>query len=306
MTVSRERSKGGCWTCKLRKKKCDETQPSCKTCTSLDITCHGYGSRPGWMNGGVAEKDTIEVLRKKVKETTSLKRKSRNSHGKAHHRRHADDKADNNVIQPSHSSRVSASLANEPTIDVSQSSARVIDWPPDQSRSPNGFVHEQDSGPDDFTLSNWKPPLGEDETGLLMHYLDYVFPLQFPFYKHSPASGGRGWLLSLLLKAEPLYHAALSVASYHQHYELYCEVFENRYGTSAMLNDLPPCSRLNAQLRRHTLAIERLQQYLEKLRSKTGMTLNEQIELLSCMVLLISLEVCLSFKRSPMQREIIY
>jgi hypothetical protein len=54
-----------------------------------------------------------------------------------------------------------------------------------------------------------------NEAVLLMHYLDNVFPLQFPMYKPSFIDGGRGWFLSLLLRTKPLYHAALALASFH-------------------------------------------------------------------------------------------
>lgn len=46
------RSTHGCWTCRLRKKKCDEDHPSCLRCTSLHINCDGYGPRPYWMDRG--------------------------------------------------------------------------------------------------------------------------------------------------------------------------------------------------------------------------------------------------------------
>ncbi len=48
-----------------------------------------------------------------------------------------------------------------------------------------------------------------------MHFLDNVFPLQYPMYSPGIAEGGRGWLLSLLLTTKPLLHAALALSSYH-------------------------------------------------------------------------------------------
>lgn len=44
--------RGGCWTCRLRRKKCDEQREanSCHTCKRLRIDCLGWGSRrPEWM-----------------------------------------------------------------------------------------------------------------------------------------------------------------------------------------------------------------------------------------------------------------
>ena len=49
-----------------------------------------------------------------------------------------------------------------------------------------------------------------DDSILLMHFLDSVFPLQYPMYKPEISEGERGWLLSLLLRAKSFYHAALT------------------------------------------------------------------------------------------------
>ncbi|PQE28040.1 regulatory protein [Rutstroemia sp. NJR-2017a WRK4] len=59
-------------------------------------------------------------------------------------------------------------------------------------------------------------PIATSETTLLMHFLDVVFPLQYPLYKPPITQGGRGWLLSLLLSTKPLYHAALGLSAYHK------------------------------------------------------------------------------------------
>ena len=62
------RSLHGCWTCRLRKKKCDERQPSCSICNSLGLDCT-YGSRPEWMNGGVREKEETLRVKRMIGET---------------------------------------------------------------------------------------------------------------------------------------------------------------------------------------------------------------------------------------------
>jgi hypothetical protein len=54
-----------------------------------------------------------------------------------------------------------------------------------------------------------------EESTLLMNFLDEIFPLQYPVYKPDLLEGGRGWLLQLLLRTKPLYHAALALSSYH-------------------------------------------------------------------------------------------
>jgi len=69
--------------------------------------------------------------------------------------------------------------------------------------------HKQESSHTVFDIA-------DEESILLMHFLDVVFPLQYPMYNSGIAGGGRGWLLSLLFKNKPLYHASLALSSYHR------------------------------------------------------------------------------------------
>jgi hypothetical protein len=67
------RSKQGCWTCRLRKKKCDERRDICTTCESLTITCYGYGAKPGWMDNGEKERAMANSIKQIVKHTSRRK-----------------------------------------------------------------------------------------------------------------------------------------------------------------------------------------------------------------------------------------
>lgn len=49
-----------------------------------------------------------------------------------------------------------------------------------------------------------------------MHFLDNIFPLQYPVYKPGVLEGGRGWLLPLISSTHPLYHAALAFGAYYR------------------------------------------------------------------------------------------
>ena len=49
-----------------------------------------------------------------------------------------------------------------------------------------------------------------------MHFLDKVFPLQYPMYNPGIQEGGRGWLLALLLRTKPLFYAVLALSAYHR------------------------------------------------------------------------------------------
>lgn len=59
-------SKGGCWTCRLRRKKCDEQREgdSCRTCKRLAIECLGWGpKRPDWMR----DKAAVDAYKANIK-----------------------------------------------------------------------------------------------------------------------------------------------------------------------------------------------------------------------------------------------
>ncbi|KAL2825080.1 fungal-specific transcription factor domain-containing protein [Aspergillus cavernicola] len=168
------RSKHGCWTCRLRKKKCDEHQPLCTTCDSLSITCYGYGVKPEWMDNGERERAVANSLKEIVK-ITSRKR------------------IPTKLIQ------------NKGTLK-----GRVLAPAPRVSDDSSSSSPSPDSAGGDFGS------ISIETSALLMHFLDDVFPLQYPAYKADVLEGGRGWLLHLLLRTKPLYHAALALSSYHR------------------------------------------------------------------------------------------
>ncbi|WVQ83360.1 hypothetical protein IAT38_005499 [Cryptococcus sp. DSM 104549] len=65
------RSKTGCITCRLRKKRCDEAKPTCATCERLGVECMGYGARrPEWLR----EKENAAKAKKAIKDMVMYKR----------------------------------------------------------------------------------------------------------------------------------------------------------------------------------------------------------------------------------------
>lgn len=45
---TRTRTFTGCWTCRARHVKCDETHPTCMRCKTVKIDCEGYEVTPQW------------------------------------------------------------------------------------------------------------------------------------------------------------------------------------------------------------------------------------------------------------------
>ncbi|KAL2756401.1 hypothetical protein ACRALDRAFT_1070547 [Sodiomyces alcalophilus JCM 7366] len=82
-TQMHRRSRTGCYTCRLRRKKCDEGSPMCTACKHLGLQCE-Y-KRPMWWSNNEARrqhKDDIKVIikRKKLSEKTSHTTTSHTSH----------------------------------------------------------------------------------------------------------------------------------------------------------------------------------------------------------------------------------
>ncbi|TVY29822.1 Pestheic acid cluster transcriptional regulator [Lachnellula hyalina] len=235
------RSKAGCWTCRLRKKKCDEKHPFCSTCEALTITCYGYGSKPDWMDNGEKEKAMVHSIKQVVKHTS--RRKGRLG-------------ASINQLQNRYGKKSGSQVVNiaPKSLDGSSSSSpdSILDSDPPtgHSKSPaNPGPADTSLDPSVDTLSEVQSTphhpspvlaVSSNESVLLMHFLDNVFCLQYPFYKPGVQEGGRGWLLSLLLKTKPLYHASLALSAYHRSA---ISLAENRcpYGVSEQQEHLAIC-----------------------------------------------------------------
>jgi hypothetical protein len=123
--------------------------------------------------------------------------------------------------------------------------------------------------------------LDEREASLLMHYLDHIFPLQFPFYKPSVSEGGRGWLLDLILRTRPLFHAVLSLKL--------CHMQSSQSPANLNKCDLNVLEDIE---KHHTLALSELRSHIDGLELSTGsVNVARKIEILACMMQLVSFEV---------------
>ncbi|CAG8972006.1 hypothetical protein HYALB_00008291 [Hymenoscyphus albidus] len=216
--ASRLRSKQGCWTCRLRKKKCDERHPICSTCESLTITCHGYDSKPDWMDGGENERAMANSIKQTIKQTSRSRASGKIGSLTSRFQRHIIQQTQS--IRPALAPRAVVDFEGQPSPASSIGPGSHQDT--DTMSNVEGFKVREGSSENEVKARDpriQRVPLSTvsaDESILLMHFLDVVFYIQYPMYKSSVHEGGRGWLLSLLLHTRPLYHAALALSAYHR------------------------------------------------------------------------------------------
>lgn len=75
-SVKQTRSHNGCWTCKRRRRKCDEGRPNCQTCFSIGLVCEGYATRLKW-GSGVASRGPLTGAHSPVPDKSLSQRKGR-------------------------------------------------------------------------------------------------------------------------------------------------------------------------------------------------------------------------------------
>jgi hypothetical protein len=203
---STTRSSDGCWTCRLRRKKCDEKHPVCDTCAALFITCYYDQEKPEWMDGGVKQEEMAARLKREVKEKAHLRRGERTVH--------VSSEATNGESRVPPLQKASRDLAS-PVCDRFRTTPDnrndQMQMCPEASsiRSQRGAV---------CTLASWDAgkgsAFGRSDTILLMFYLEHVLPVLFPFYRPSLLQGGRAWVLEMMISSPVVRQATLCQSSY--------------------------------------------------------------------------------------------
>ncbi|KAI9039051.1 uncharacterized protein KD926_010036 [Aspergillus affinis] len=69
---SYRRSLAGCFTCRLRRKKCDESRPSCGMCTKLGIKCE-YKA-PIWWSTGEQRRRQKDRIKDRIRQTKAMEK----------------------------------------------------------------------------------------------------------------------------------------------------------------------------------------------------------------------------------------
>lgn len=274
----------GCWTCRIRHRKCDLNSPTCNECTDRRVQCHGYGAKPAWMDGGQEEqkeklriKAAINENFRRVKKMQSRNRRSRSTKQHSHTSEklgngssEREAELTNEVANPLHSSTISSSREREFSSRLSHDcSSQLLG----ANREGPGHAHNAVKTSPQPVDSN---AIDHQEACLLMHYLDHVFQWQFPYHDSRSRLGNRGWLFLLLIKRGALHHAALSLSSLHQ---------------SAILGSEEDFRRQHKALDHHSRALRELCGLMSEKGDKLRDDHAQLTEFLACTFMLISFEV---------------
>lgn len=203
----------GCWTCRLRRKRCDLVRPVCGICSALEICCYSDPDKPEWMDNGVKQRQMVLQLKTEVKKRASRRRSKRLIQRVARDLEDEEEaptpKQTLDITAPS-TQQTNGRAPNEDQARRSSPPDYVNETRP-ASESAAGFTQislEHLDAQGSHRLSN------ELELSFIMVFLDYTFPVLFPLYTPTIFEGGRGWLLVLPMKIRALYHTVISLTSY--------------------------------------------------------------------------------------------
>jgi C6 transcription factor Pro1 len=198
---------GGCWTCRVRRKKCDNRKPVCDVCAALLITCHNGEQKPDWIDGGEKQQRMVAALKDEVKEKAPCRR----SLAYASQRAAAEHLSD--------------PLPAGADVDMEMDGKMLLD--PQVVGSSEHHVDGTllDPSSRDLALqsdANWIPIKDPHQTtnwaglnrGFIVSYLDYYFPFMFPFYQPSILDCGRGWIIDFIAESRAMEQTTLGLSSY--------------------------------------------------------------------------------------------
>ncbi|KAI8711893.1 Zn(2)-C6 fungal-type domain-containing protein [Fusarium sp. LHS14.1] len=184
------RSSDGCWTCRLRRKKCDEIRPVCDTCAALNITCYFTEDKLEWMDGGLRQEEMAERLRKEVKEQAPRRRPVRER------------------LLHTSLPRMPPQGLDDPQLH-SQPLKEAKPCPQSTPQPRRGTDCILTAGNAHNTITFSRP-----DTFLLTFYFDNLFPFLFPFYNPSLLEGGKAWILEMMISSPVVRQATRCQSSY--------------------------------------------------------------------------------------------
>lgn len=213
-----------CWTCRLRRKRCDRTRPACGSCTSLGIPCHVGDKRPQWMDDPAQKRQMSQDIKSAIKSQT---RSRRDAHSSRHQPArflvtvqadyHDGDDGDGADGEPDGQSREPGSQL------MDDGQGCVASDPLSTFPAPHSDEHaklrmpRQDQTDRSFSGSSFVLLSSEEEAWdfeCAMIYIDHVFPFLFPFYRPSLGETSRAWLLPFMRLNRVIRHSVKGLSSF--------------------------------------------------------------------------------------------
>ncbi|KAF2735557.1 hypothetical protein EJ04DRAFT_491413 [Polyplosphaeria fusca] len=207
----------GCWTCRLRRKKCDGTRPRCGTCDTMAITCYFTNQKPAWMDGGQEQMKEAQKIKDDIRRHARIRREKQAAATKTtptstsqqallcfedRHRSASPIHAEEEPVSIRSPSKSTDSVSADFDMRSSTVSSNTTFYPISSLQHQRDIPNLSSSDLDhDYAFE------------FQAKYFDHVFPFIFPFYRPGLLDTGRSWLLSLFERSKVAYHAALSLSA---------------------------------------------------------------------------------------------
>lgn len=119
----------GCWTCRIRHRKCDETRPVCQECDTRGIACHGYGKKPEWINDEDQLRKELASIKRAVKDNFRRVKRLHAQRNSDEEQRSREASHDDRVVLDAIASTTSDSIiSQEASYRESELSAYYLDY----------------------------------------------------------------------------------------------------------------------------------------------------------------------------------
>ncbi|KLO78787.1 C6 zink-finger protein PRO1A [Fusarium fujikuroi] len=216
------RSRKGCLTCRIRKKKCDEELPACSACRSRDLACYGFNMPlPAWITNKASWKDVLESNEARALRTVAelRYRVSRKLGSRVTASGTAgllpSDSGSNNLQHGSHHfPRAYGTLSGAFHCDIFSTPSIIL-----LTNGVNIWQRQPDTIWWDSRMQSLQPgpeSSSREETRLLMLFLDVIHPITHTFCRLE-SSSERNWMLNRLINRDGLFSSALSVSACFEH-----------------------------------------------------------------------------------------
>lgn len=227
------RSRTGCITCRIRRKRCDQQRPACNACQSRQLACYGFNAPiPSWYTSKASREEARNSDEAKSLRTLAETRYKI-------YRKVGPRNDDTTTSTPS----TEAPMDDDRPYSPRQLQTRLVSNTAHTSPSSvllKSGVNIWQLRPEslwwDSKIRSIVPDPGSssrEETRLLLLFLDVIHPITHTFYKLSNSTD-RSWMLDRLVNKRSLYCSALSVSA----------CFDHSLTQPPSVNDIGICSKV--------------------------------------------------------------